>query len=185
MNNLNYNFSEGVEKIFQENLPASATMSSSELIVKMREFDRFGVKYDETSRSFILTDQRGLTRTEWFFSRDVVTARYQGTYSTAQKYLYFHLMYEGIDWISSNSVELSEELEQYIAQAFALPREIKIHTPEEVVILPKAPWITSYYTWSCDPGGLYTKNCVYLQSEAQAIFDTFVKEAQANGLKIN
>jgi hypothetical protein len=178
--NLSYTFSQGVEKIFQENLPASATMSSSELIVKMKEFEKFN--FDETNRSFILTDQRGLTRTEWFFSRDVVTASYHGTYSTAQKYLYFHLMYEGIDWISSNSVELSEEMEESIAACFGLPREIRIHTSETVVILPKAPWITSYYTWSCDPGGLYTKNCVYLKGEAQAIFDTFVKEAKANGI---
>jgi hypothetical protein len=181
--NLSYTFSQGVEKIFQENLPASATMSSSELIVKMKEYDK--VKYDETNRMFILTDQRGLMSTKYQFSKETVTARYHGTYSTAQKYLYFHLMYEGIDWVSSNSVELSEEVEEHIAQCFSLPRVVRIHIPEEVVILPQAPWITAYCAFNVNgPFGIYTKNCVYLQSEAQAIFDSFVKEAQANGLKI-
>jgi hypothetical protein len=184
MINFNYTFSEGVKEIFQQNLPSSITMSSSELIAKMKEYDK--VKYDETNRTFNLTDQRGLSSTNYRLFKDMVTASYHGTYSTEHKYLYLCLSFTGIDWISSNSVELSEELEQYIAQTFSLPREIKIHTPEEVVILPQAPWITAYSEYSFSgPYGIYTKNCVYLQSEAQLVFDTFVKEAQANGLKFN
>jgi hypothetical protein len=49
MNNLKFTFSEGVQAIFKENLPSSITMSSDELIAKMKEFEK--MNFDEKNRT--------------------------------------------------------------------------------------------------------------------------------------